>query len=144
MDKHRDNSGLLLCTSIYAQYCALTQKSRSQDHRLPCDVNVEQKVDGMIKSERSCFHFFFSLKKKAEVCLVWVTCHFPGLSMMSLLNRLISPPTLECHIHSNEIWTVTDLWKKWSTYILLCNSSGIFNINKQILHSCYRPTANSL
>lgn len=93
---------------------ALTLRSGSKDHELPCDVNVEQKVDGMIISGRSCFHFFFSLneKKNAEVRLVWVTCHFCGLPVISLLNALISSPALERHIHSNKMKSGLSLIRK--------------------------------
>lgn len=48
---------------------ALTRQSRSKDHRLPCDVNVEQKVDAVIKPGNLIFISSFFLEK-TEICLV--------------------------------------------------------------------------
>lgn len=48
---------------------ALTWQSRSEEHRLPCDVNVEQKVDAMIKLGNFIFISSFFLEK-TEICLV--------------------------------------------------------------------------
>lgn len=42
---------------------ALTRQSRSKDHRLPCDVNVEQKVDAMIKLGKLIFISSFLFEK---------------------------------------------------------------------------------